>query len=381
MKKYIATIVTVLIISVLSLFTFPSPFNNPDTSKKEVNEHTLKASATIFKEFHSSITMGAIGDVLIHRPVYQDAKIKDGVYDFKPMLRNVKDVLSKPNFTIANQESMIGGTEIGLSSYPTFNSPFEVADALKDAGVDLVTIANNHTLDRGEKAIYNAISHYEKIGMHYVGGHKSYEDRETLRIINVNGIKLGFLSYTYGTNGIPVPKDKPYFVNLIDRQKMKEDISKMKGKVDVIVANMHWGLEYQPFPSNEQKELARFLANEGVHVIVGHHPHVLQPMDWIENDKGEKSIVIYSLGNFLSAQVGNGKDIGGIFQLEIEKKYDGEKTIITLRNPQLIPTYVSSQNMRNYEIHLLKEINQTKYKEVLQHMNQWLDKKESTFIH
>lgn len=379
MKKYVAFVITILIITVLSLFMLQSPFEN-STQKREIKEHSLKTSATTYKKFQSSINIAAIGDVLIHRPVYQDAKIQDGSYDFKPMIKNVKNLLKRPDFTMANQESMIGGTEIGLSTYPSFNSPFEVADALKDAGVDLVSIANNHTLDRGEKAIFNAISHYEKIGIHYVGGYKSQQDRETLRIVNVDGIKLGFLSYTYGTNGIPVPKDKPYLVNLMDRQKMKEDIAKMKDKVDVIIVNMHWGLEYQPYPTKEQKELAQFLANEGVQVIIGHHPHVLQPMEWVENKRGEKSIVIYSLGNFLSAQKGNGKDIGGIFQLEIEKLYDGDQTTITLRNPQLIPTFVSSQNMRNYQIHLLKDINQTKNKEVLNHMNQWLELNEAKFI-
>jgi pterin-4a-carbinolamine dehydratase len=145
MKKYFAIISIFLIGSILSFITFQKSVNNPNQIK--IQSHSLKTKAMSFKEFKSAVSISAIGDVLIHHPVYEDAKIKDGVYDFKPIIKNVKNLLSDADFTMANQESMIGGTELGLSSYPSFNSPFEVADALHDAGVDLVSIANNHTLD------------------------------------------------------------------------------------------------------------------------------------------------------------------------------------------------------------------------------------------
>jgi poly-gamma-glutamate capsule biosynthesis protein CapA/YwtB (metallophosphatase superfamily) len=216
--------------------------------------------------------------------------------------------------------------------------------------------------------------------MYYVGSYKNREDAHTLRVINVNGIKLGFLSYTYGTNGIPVPKDKPYLVNLIDRQKIKEDLQRLKHEADVIIVNMHWGIEYQPYPTEEQKQLAKFLTNHGAHVIIGHHPHVLQPMEWVEGENGQKSIVIYSLGNFLSAQKGNGKDIGGIFTLQIEKKMNGDSKNLTLRNPQIIPTIVLSHGSRNYQIQVLKDINEKMYDEVIKHMVQWLQTNEETIV-
>ncbi|WP_243291810.1 CapA family protein [Bacillus sp. FJAT-47783] len=379
MKKY-ALVFLIGIILVLGLLTFQSSKGSRLSSNNESKDHSLRVSAASLKEFHSTISIAAIGDLLIHRPVYEDAKKQDGVYDFSPMLTNVKDTLRQADFTMANQESIIGGTEIGLSTYPSFNSPFEVADNFQDAGVDLMTMANNHTLDRGETAIQNAIAHYEKIGMHYVGSYKDMKDAETLRIINVKGMNLGFLSYTYGTNGIPVPKGKPHLVSLIDKEKIKKDLERLKNKVDVVIVNMHWGLEYQSYPSTEQKELAQFIANEGAHVIIGHHPHVLQPMEWIEQENGDKSIVVYSLGNFLSAQKGNGKDIGGIFQLQIDKKTDGNVTAISLRNPKVIPTFVSSHGSRNYKIHFLKDMNEQKNNEVIEHMNQWLKTKEATFI-
>ncbi|WP_243387964.1 CapA family protein [Bacillus kexueae] len=379
MKKIAAIIFLISIVLLFGVIAFQTSESNPFSTKKESAELPTRALASETKSFHSSITIAAIGDILIHRPVYEDAKAQDGSYNFKPMIENVMHLLSEPDFTIANQESIIGGTEIGLSSYPSFNSPYEVADAFKEAGVDLMTMANNHTLDRGEKAILNAISHYNKIGMHYVGSYESEQDANTLRIINVQGIKLGFLSYTYGTNGIPVPKGKNHLVSLIDQEKIKQDLQKLKSESDVIIVNMHWGLEYQSYPSNEQKELAKFLANEGAHVIIGHHPHVLQPMEWIENNAGDKSIVIYSLGNFLSAQKGNGKDVGGVFTLTIEKNITSNVNTITLKNPTLIPTFVSSQHSRNYRVDELETINSNLYQEVIAHMNQWIDDSVSIF--
>src|SRR5690625_413237 len=163
------------------------------------------------------ITISAIGDILIHSRVYDDAKEGKG-YNFLPMLEHVKNYLGDTTITFANQETMIGGTEIGLSTYPAFNSPTEVGDALKAMGVNIVSLANNHTLDRGEKAIQHAIQHWEKIDMMYVGAYKNAEDQSRLRVMETEeGISVAFLAYTYGTNGIPVADGKDYLVNLIDK--------------------------------------------------------------------------------------------------------------------------------------------------------------------
>src|SRR5690606_12591383 len=157
----------------------------------------------------ASASIAAVGDVLLHGSIYRDAQ-RGETFHFDDMFQAVKPYLEKPDITFANQESMIGGKEIGLSTYPTFNSPFEIGDTLKRVGVDVVSMANNHTLDRGEKAILNAIQHWNKIGMLYVGAYASEEDKAKIRTIEKNGITFSFLAYTYGTNGIPVPKDKPY---------------------------------------------------------------------------------------------------------------------------------------------------------------------------
>lgn len=148
-------------------------------------------------------------------------------------------------------------------------------------GVDLVTMANNHTLDRGEQAIRNAINHYEKIGMDYTGSFKSEEDKKRIRVINTDeGISIAFLSYTYGTNGMTIPPGKEYLVNLINRTQIKADVAKAQDMADAIIVSYHFGEEYQPLPNQQQKELVQYSADLGVDVIIGHHPHVLQPIEW-----------------------------------------------------------------------------------------------------
>lgn len=295
-------------------------------------------------------TLAAIGDVLIHNSVYEDALQQGGGYDFKPMLEPVKALLVKPDLLIANQESITGGSELGLSSYPTFNSPHEVADALLDAGVDLVTMANNHTLDKGEKGVLSAAAYWDKIGMPHTGAFRSPEDRDKLRTLKSQGITFSFLAYTYGTNGIPVPKDKPYLVNLIDPDRMKTDIEAAKKQSDVSVVSVHWGVENQPAANEEQKALAQKLADWGADIIIGTHPHVLQTMEWVKRADGGRTLVIYSLGNFLSAQSQLPQLVGGISRINVVKTVDGGKTSIRLEEPSFVPTYNRYKNWRTFRV-------------------------------
>lgn len=292
----------------------------------------------------------AIGDILLHQPVYKDAATPEGTYDFSPMFTQVKPLLESADIAVANQETMIGGKELGLSSYPLFNSPFEIGDALKDAGIDIVTLANNHTMDKGEQAIQNALSYWNQIQMPYTGAFQSFEDREEIRLLTKNDITFSFLAYSYGTNGMPVPEDKPYLINLIDLPLIQQDVRKAKELSDVVVVSMHWGNEYESLPSTSQLELARELSTMGVDIIIGHHPHVLQPMDWIERPDGSKTFVMYSLGNFLSGQIGLERRIGGIGGIEVTKTIFQGNSTITLNEPNFISTYTHHTNNRDFEI-------------------------------
>ncbi|MBI0580558.1 CapA family protein [Neobacillus cucumis] len=340
------------------------------------NLNSLRSQPVLGRSVSQKITIGAIGDILMHDRVYQYA-YNGHRYNFDPLFTDVKSLLKKPDILTANQESTLGGLELGLSSYPTFNSPHEVADALVHTGVDIVSTANNHSLDKGEKGIDSEAKYLNSIGLPHVGSFIDEEDRKKLRILDKDGIKIAFLAYTYGTNGIPVPDDRDFLVNLINRDHMKDEIHRAKNVADVVVMSIHWGNEYQRFPTDEQKNLAQFLADEGADIIFGSHPHVLQPMDWIKTKDGRKAFVVYSLGNFISGQSKDYKDIGGLATIEISKQVSEKGSSITLSNPRFYPTFVSKK--KHYKVYPMEKAGpyglsnpEAKYKEIENHMFQWL---------
>lgn len=373
MKKFLFLFTTLTIFLIILNFFVLNKTEEPHYDDFQVKDTSDSDNNVILSKVNNktyTASLSAIGDVLIHDRVYNPAYIGNGKYNFVSHLKQVKPYLEKADITVANQESMIGGTKIGLSSYPSFNSPHEVGDALKNSGVDIVTLANNHTLDRGEDAIQSAITHWNKIGLDYTGSYVSAEDQSRIRIIEKNGIIFSFLAYTYGTNGIKTPNDKQYLVNLIDENRIKKDISSAKGISDVVVVSLHFGKEYQRLPNEEQIQLAMQLAQAGADIIIGHHPHVLQPMEWIKREDGRRSIVAYSLGNFFSGQTGDYKDIGGIMQIKVDKIVKNDETIITLKEPSFIPTFVDS----NYYVTPLAMINgkESLYNEIRNHMRKWM---------
>ncbi|MCD7033640.1 CapA family protein [Metabacillus sp. GX 13764] len=308
----------------------------------------------------TSAVFSAIGDVLIHKPLYEDAETRAGHYDFVPMFQDMKQVLSKADLTFANQESIAGGAELGLSTYPAFNSPFEIEDALKYAGIDVAGMANNHALDKGEKGIVNAASHFEMLGIPYVGAYKSPADAGTIRVIEKNGIKFSFLAYTYSTNGYKPPKGKEYLVNYIDKKKIAKDLKEAKKVSDAVVVAMHWGTEYERMPNSGQKELAAFLASQGANLIIGSHPHVLQPAEWLTQTGGNKTLVMYSLGNFLSGQKGEYKTIGGMISVKVKKKTEGNKVSIELEQPDFTPAVTLHDKQHHFRVKKLQDLDKAK---------------------
>ncbi|OCT12284.1 hypothetical protein A8709_31105 [Paenibacillus pectinilyticus] len=307
----------------------------------------------------TKVELVAIGDILIHNTVYQEAAQLDGTYNFKGMFKDVRELIRSADLAVANQESIIGGKELGLSSYPMFNSPHEVGDALQDSGISIVTTANNHAMDMGEKGIVSAAKYWDHIGMPYTGAFTSQEDRDRIRTITKNGITFSFLAYSYGTNGIPIPDGKSFLVNLLDEDLMKRDIEKAKGISDVVVVSPHWGIENQTTPTDTQKALSQKMADWGADIIIGTHPHVLQPMSWLLRADGKRSLVMYSLGNFLSAQDQLIELIGGIGQITVVKTLYLNQTSIELVEPAFIPTYNKNENYSHFEVlpfHALADI-------------------------
>ena len=319
-----------------------------------------------------SASLSAVGDVLLHSTVYNAAQTPDG-YNFGPMFEKVKPYMASSDITVANSESIIGGPEIGLSTYPSFNSPFEIGDTLKDVGVDVVAMANNHTLDRGLPAIENAINYWDQIGMKRTGSHLSAEERDQITTMTANDITFSFLSYTYGTNGVPTPAGKDYLVNRIDKELIKTDLARARAQSEVVVLNLHFGDEYQPLPNESQVELAQFAADNGADIILGHHPHVLQPPAWIDAADGRRVFVIYSLGNFLSGQNEIPRQIGTILTLDVEKTVEAGQTQIAVKNPAFTNTFVKNKNYKWFEIDLLENVHPELNKEVKAHLSSWID--------
>lgn len=258
------------------------------------------------------LSLVAVGDALIHGAVYVDAntyqKGSDGYYqyDFTKMFASIKDIIAPYDLKFYNQETVIGGKNLGLSHYPRFNSPDEIGLDLVKTGFNVVNLASNHTLDKGEAgATYSAQFWEQQEGVYAVGSYTSQEKRDAVRIEEKNGIQYTILSYTYGTNGIPVPAGKEYLINLYSEEQAKKDIEQVRDQVDLLIVSMHWGTEYQNEPNEEQRRQANYLSSLGVDVIIGHHPHVIQPVEFVGD-----TLVIYSLGNFISAQDTINKRIG-----------------------------------------------------------------------
>lgn len=365
-KSVKITLVLLLVIGLLSYPTYKL-LTKEKTPTNEAKPNTEE------KEKHYELSLIAVGDNLIHGSVYKDANKHANYngYDFKPMITNIKEIVSNYDIGYYNQETILGGTELGLKDFPTFNSPYEAGDAMIDAGFNLVSLATNHTMDSGKKAVENSCKYWSsKENVLTAGSYCSEEERNEIKIKEKNNITYTMLNYTYGTNGMKVPND--YLVNVwptdIDninnpekdtkyqeyKKQVKQDIEKVRDKVDVLIVAMHWGVEYTHNPTEYEKDMASYLASLGVDLIIGTHPHVIQPVTWIDN-----TLVIYSLGNFLSAQYQNQSTCtnykcttGLMTSLKIEKDVKGKEKSIKITNVEneLIYNYYNQSTWRGFKV-------------------------------
>lgn len=311
-----------------------------------------------------TIRISAVGDLMCHSPQFEYARINKDSFDFNPVYREVKKYFYESDFVFGNLETVTAGKKRGYSGYPLFNTPDEYISALYNAGFHLLTTSNNHSLDRGETGLLRTIEQIEKNGLLYNGTFKSEEDRNFIRIINIKGIKIAFLAYTYGTNGIPVPKGKSYLINLIDFDLVKSDIAKARNTgADIVLVHYHFGDEYKREPNAFQKEIVSKTISYGADIIIGGHPHVLQPVQYFKtnNAKLDTGFVAYSLGNFISNQRDRYKDAGVILNIEIIKNIYTSELFIS--KVDYIPTWVfkgETENGNEYVIlplHNLKSNN------------------------
>lgn len=337
-KKALLFLIIALFIISMVIFLINQSEKNVEKSKVKVNES--KEDVVVEQPKEKKMSLIAVGDVLIHESVYKDA-YKNGKYDFSNMFTHIKPILSKYDLKFCNQESTIGGSVLGISGYPSFNSPDEIGDEIVNLGFNLISLANNHALDKGEDAILYSNSYWKSKNVITAGSYSNIEERENIKTYEQNGIRYAFLAYTTSSNGYV---NKNYLVNMYDATKVKNDIEKIKNQVDVIIVSMHWGVEYTHTPTTKQKEIANYLSSLGVNLIIGHHPHVVQPVEYV-ND----TLVIYSLGNFISNQlsIDLDKGIGLMVGMDIILNEDGSIKFDNLYK-ELILAY--AENSTNFKV-------------------------------
>lgn len=317
--------------------------NYSDTSSNQSSSQTSSENNTEPEQSDVSFTMCAIGDVMCHNTQYWDAYDKNtNTYDFSYVFDDIRSYTSQPDITIGSLETSFAGEERGYSNYPRFNTPDALAYGLKGIGVDILSTAGNHCLDMGFSGLSRTIDVLDAAGISHLGTYKTQEERDTLLIKDVKGVKIAFINYTYGTNGIPVPSDKPFCVNLIDKDLIKKDIESAKSQnVDIIVACMHWGTEYRTTANDEQKELADFLFQNGVDIVLGNHPHTLEPMEkrtvTLDDGSTKDGFIIYALGNFICDQNAENTRNSIILNLTITKLTDGK---ISIDKAEYTPIYM-----------------------------------------
>ncbi len=265
-----------------------------------------------------NLTLLAASDNLFHITIINTHKQGD-IYDFSPIYFEIKDLAENADLAFINQETVMAGEAFGYSGYPLFNTPQSLAAALTDTGFDIINIANNHTMDMGEKGLIATLDFLETVPeITVIGARKAGESK---RIITKNNITLGFLSYTYGLNGHTLPKNNQNLVSIINKDKMAEEIAALRPLCDFLIVSMHWGDEYLLIePAESQIELAGFLAEQNVDLIIGHHPHVLQRVEILPRPDNKETLCFYSLGNFVSNQIRKERVLGGVMLATFTKE-------------------------------------------------------------
>lgn len=317
MAIFLAVIIALDVVS-LGIIFFTRNTSRPDISTDATPGADPVVSST--QELLSRVSFVAVGDNLIHDTVYEQAAARSsGGYDFSYAYENVASRIKEPDIAILNQETIIS-TEHNVSSYPMFNSPVEVGEEMLKIGFDVFNIATNHSLDCGEKGLISAINFWKSKNVITTGAYLNEAERSQIAMNEVNGVKIAYLGFTESTNGLSLPDDtEVVLVRATDETLLQEKIMRAKQAADVVVVNAHWGNEYTHEPTQEQRDLAQKLASWGTDVIIGTHPHVIQPVEYIENTDGRRTLVAYSLGNFISAQNRGPRMLGGMLNFDIVK--------------------------------------------------------------
>lgn len=331
---------TTTLVVLIGIFVMVDNYGPEESVSGNGAEFQFTDASTILTDSGSknepeTVQIVMVGDMLMHERIIESGKKEDGSYNFDHLFANVKDTIESADLAIVNQETILGGPDYGYTGYPSFNSPYELGDSLVEAGFDVVLHATNHTLDKGKNAVINCMSYWEENHpeVSYLGIHQSEEDQDEIYVYEQNGIKIAILNYTYGMNGISIPSDMPYIVDMLDEDKIREDIQKAEEIADFTIVCPHWGTEYKLEADSDQKYWVNVFLEEGADLVLGTHPHVIEPIEWVEDDEGNKMLVYYSLGNFVNGTASSGSGVsdrmvGGIADVTLGRNEDGEVEII-----------------------------------------------------
>ena len=318
-----------------------------DTNEITESEEVSKQEAEIELDDDTSVSLVMVGDMLMHTPVNETGVMEDGNIDFSHLFIHTEEMIHGADLALVNQEVILGGEELGISGYPAFNTYQELGDDLVDAGFDVVLHATNHALDKGKKGLLSCLSYWDSTHpeIAVLGIQDTAEEQDEIYVYEKNGIRVAVLNYTYGTNGIPLPEDMPFAVNMMDKEQMAEDIERAKAQADFIVVCPHWGTEYVLEETDYQRNFADFMLDCGVDLVLGTHPHVIEPVEMLENENGHQMLVYYSLGNYVNCTSSDKSDIGkrmlgAMAEVTITKGVDGE-VYISEYGAQPLVTYVS----------------------------------------
>lgn len=330
MKKILSLILSVMIIL------------GGCASKQNVKK--TKPSPTPSPKPQISLSLTAVGDNLIHSPIYKQALARGGSkYDFSYAYANIAKYIDS-DINIINQETPIGGASLGISSYPAFNSPFELGEEMLSLGFNIINHANNHFYDAGVSGVLNSMDFWESHGTEVIGVHK--ENGGNIQYIDKKGIRLALLAYTYGTNSGCY--DTTYSLNRLNEETLKKDLTEARKKADLVILSLHFGNEYELASNEEQQKYSKIAAQCNTDILIGHHPHVLQEADEIKRSDGKLMPVYYSLGNFISSQDVPKCMIGGM----VKANFKGVKGNMKLEKSGLLPVIThfgaNYSSTRNY---------------------------------
>lgn len=289
-----------------------------DSSEEQAGENQTPEEEQ--KEFHIRM----VGDILIHDNILKSSEVGDGTYDFRGIFSDTKELSAGADLAILNQETILGGRELGYSGYPAFCSPIELGDAEAEAGYDVILGATNHAMDRGVRGILDSVSYWRRNHPEVTlcGIHDSQEDADRLRVVEMgttNKVKVAVLNYTYGTNGYNVPETQSYILDKLGEEKIIADLKRARESADFVIVCPHWGTEYTYEPNASQRYWAKLFSDNGADLILGAHPHVVQPVEWIEGIDGHRTLCYYSVGNFVT---GTSRTGAGVWKQLISQMAD-----------------------------------------------------------